>query len=553
MMHTLLYTLQDYDYGHLKIIAENWGLDLPPESSLSAAKWLSEAMMNEEDILEITESLPDIARQALDAIVRQGSQVPYVDLATRYGLIREMGAGRRDRIKPWRNPISALEILWYRGLIARAFADTTSGPRELVFIPSDLTQFLPAPSPAVDDVLGEEVKTPKHIERGSTVAVVDAATLLASLRREPLKSKSLEPYRRNALCPHLHHPQSLDLLMSLLKALELLTPHPIQPQLETTRDFLETPKEKASTSLLLAWRDSRMWNDLMQMGGLSFAGDKWPNDPLASRHAVLNLLRMIPSGKWWGMDTFIHAVQQHYPSYLRPAGDFDSWYLQDTQMGIFLRGLEHWERIDGALIRYVITGPMHLLGATDLGATEPDQLPSSFRLTSRARALFDPDSRTEQDENVDPISIFLDGTILAPISTPQSHRYQIARFCDWLDLSKSGHRYRISPSALQKSVEQGLSLNHVKSILERASENPLPPSLSEALSRWETKGREAYIEKTIVLRVKEPGLLEQLQSNYATARFLHDKLGPTTIVVQEKDLEKLYSAAAQLGILIDPP
>jgi hypothetical protein len=552
-MHTLLYTLQDYDYGHLRIIAENWGLDLPPESSLSAAKWLSEAMMNLEDILEITESLPEIARQALDDIVRQGGQVPYADLATRYGLIREMGPGRRDRTKPWRNPISALEILWYRGLIARTFADTTSGPREFVFIPSDLSQLLPAPSPDVDDVLGEETKTPKHIELGSTVAVVDATTLLASLRREPMKSKNLEPNRLSALYPYLHQPRSLDLLMSLLKALKLLSSHPIQPQLEITRDFLETSKENASASLLLAWRDSRMWNDLMQMGGLSFSGDKWPNDPLASRHAVLNLLRLIPRGKWWGMDSFIHAVQQHYPSYLRPGGDFDSWYLQDTQMGIFLRGLDHWERIDGALIRYVITGPMHLLGAIDLGAVEPDQPPTTFRLTPHARVLFDQDFQPEQEESVTLISIFLDGTILAPISALQSHRYQIARFCDWLDLSPSGHRYRITPSALQKAIEQGLSLSHVKSILERASENPLPPSLSEALSRWETKGKEAYIEKTIVLRVKEPGLLEQLQSNYATARFLHEKLGPTTIVVKEADLEKLYSAATQLGIMIDPP
>jgi hypothetical protein len=332
----------------------------------------------------------------------------------------------------------------------------------------------------------------------------------------------------------------------------LLTSYPIQPHLEATRDFLEIPREKASALLLLAWRDSRMWNDLLEMGGLRFKGDKWPNDPLACRHAVLNLLRMIPSGKWWGIDAFILAIQQQYPSFLRPGGDFDSWYLQDSETGDFLRGLEHWERVDGALIRYIITGPMHLLGATDLGAKDPDQSQTSFRLTPRAGALFNPDFQYEQDSTVELISVFIDGTILAPISSPQSHRYQIARFCDWLDLSQSGYRYRISPSALQRAVEQGLSLNQVKSILERASENLLPPSLSEALRRWETKGQEASVEKTIVLRVKETGVLEQLQSNFATARFLGEKLGPMTIVVQEKDLEKLYSAAAKLGILIDP-
>ena len=551
-MHTLLYTLQDHDHGHLKIVAENWGLDLPPDSSLNAARWLAAAMLNPENILEITESLPEIARKALDDLQRQGGRAPYADIAYRYGLIREMGAGRRDRTKPWRNPISPLEILWYRGLVARTFADTAGGPREFIFIPSDLSHHLPAPISTSDDIPGEEAATPNHIQMASTVAVEDATTLLASLRREPLRLKELEPNRRNTLIPFLHHPQSLDLVLCLLEDLKLLTTHPIQPQLEAARDFLETPREKASALLLLAWRDSIKWNDLMQVGKIDFKGDKWPNDPLTSRYAVLNFLRMIPGDQWWEIDSFVQAIHEHYPSYLRPAGDFDSWYIQDAETGMFLRGFDHWERIDGALIRHIITGPMHLLGAVDLGVTESGHPPHSFRLTPNARSLFEPDFQYGSRESTSSISIFLDGTILAPISSRPSHRYQIARFCDWLELTQSGYRYRLSPSALQRATEQGLSPNQVKSVLERAGESPLPPSLLEALTRWEEKGQEAFIEKTIVLRVKEAQVLEKLQSNASTSRYLHEKLGPTTVVVQERDLEKLCSAAAKLGILIDP-
>jgi hypothetical protein len=551
-MHTLLYTLQDHDHGHLRIIAENWGFDLPLESSYSAAKWLATAMLNPEDILEIIESLPEIARKALDDLLRQGGRAPYTDMAYRYGVIREMGAGRRDRTKPWRNPISPLEILWYRALVARTLADTTSGPREFIFIPSDLSQHLPAPISTSDDIPGEEAVTPNHIQLASPAAVEDATTLLASLRREPLRSKDLEPNRRMDLIPFLHQPQSLDLILCLLEGLELLTTHPLQPRLEATRDFLETTREKTSARLLLAWRDSVKWNDLMQVDGIDFKGDKWPNDPLTSRYAVLNFLRMIPGDKWWEIDSFVQAIHQHYPSYLRPAGDFDSWYFQDAETGMFLRGSEHWERIDGALIRHIITGPMVLLGAVDLGLIGSGHPPHSFRLTPNARALFDPDFQYEHFESTSSISVFLDGTILASISSRPSHRYQIARFCDWLELSQSGYRYRLSPSALQRAAEQGLSPLQVKSILERAGESPLPPSILDALSRWEAKGLEAYIEKTIVLRVKEAQVLEKLQSNAATSRYLHERLGPTTVVVQERDLEKLYSAAARLGILIDP-
>jgi hypothetical protein len=474
-------------------------------------------------------------------------------MVRRYGLIREMGAGRRDRIKPWRTPISALEILWYRGLVARAFANTASGPSEFIFIPSDLLPFLPPPDSSIDPGLGVKAKNPKRIELGSSAAIEDATTILASLRREPSKLKILEPTQQEALTPFLHQPQSLDLILELLGDLGLLESSPVQPQLETTRDFLEIPRENAYARLLLSWRDSNTWNDLMHVGGLHFAGAKWPNDPLISRYNVLNLLRLLPSGQWWGLESFIQAIHKQHPSYLRPAGDFDSWYLQDSETGDFLHGYEHWEKIDGALLRYIITHPMHFLGASDLGAAGPDHPPSAFRLTSNSRILFDPDFVSQQGENGKSISIFLDGTILAPLGCLQSHRYQIARFCDWLELNPSGFRYRISPLALQKATEQGLSLAQVKSILERASEGILPPSLLEAFTRWESKGRESFVEKIVVLRVKEPRLMDKLQSNYATARFLQEKLGPTAVVVQEKDLEKLYAAAVQIGILIDPP
>ena len=209
-MHTLLFTLQDHDLGHLKIIAEYWGFEFPSEPSLVAAEWLSAAMLDETNILEITDSLPKTARKALDDLLQQGGQAPFADMVRRYGLIRDMGEGRRDRTKPWRNPISALEILWYRGLIGRAFTETATGAQEFIFIPSDLLQHLPGPISTVDRP-GEEAETPKHIELGSSATVEDVTTLMASLRREPIKTKSLELKRLNALIPFLHQPQSLSL------------------------------------------------------------------------------------------------------------------------------------------------------------------------------------------------------------------------------------------------------------------------------------------------------------------------------------------------------
>ena len=123
-MHDLSFSLQDHDIGHLKILAELWGLDLPAETTIAAVERLTSAMLDAENLSEIIESLPGNARFPLEDLLHQNGSAAYADMARRYGTIREMGAGRRDRQKPWRDPVSPLEILWYRGLIARSFKES---------------------------------------------------------------------------------------------------------------------------------------------------------------------------------------------------------------------------------------------------------------------------------------------------------------------------------------------------------------------------------------------------------------------------------------------
>jgi hypothetical protein len=110
-MHDLLFTLQDHDIGHLRIIAEFWGLDLPAETTIVAAEWLAAVMLETEILFEIIDSLPPQARQPWNDLLDQDGRSAYADMVRRYGAIREMGVGRRDRQKPWRDPVSGLEIL----------------------------------------------------------------------------------------------------------------------------------------------------------------------------------------------------------------------------------------------------------------------------------------------------------------------------------------------------------------------------------------------------------------------------------------------------------
>ncbi len=64
--------------------------------------------------------------------------MPLGTFTRRFGDVREVGPGKRDREQPHLHPNSATEILWYRALLAKAFFDTDKGPQEFAYIPDDL-------------------------------------------------------------------------------------------------------------------------------------------------------------------------------------------------------------------------------------------------------------------------------------------------------------------------------------------------------------------------------------------------------------------------------
>ncbi|HHH82443.1 MAG TPA: hypothetical protein ENL35_05610, partial [Chloroflexi bacterium] len=119
-------------------MAELWGIDLPSGPANQAASALAGMLSQSPWLEECISSLPAQAREALDHLLQQGGRTPMADFERRYGPLRAMGPGKRDRQKPWRNPASATEALWYRALIDRAFFDTPKGPQEFAYIPEDL-------------------------------------------------------------------------------------------------------------------------------------------------------------------------------------------------------------------------------------------------------------------------------------------------------------------------------------------------------------------------------------------------------------------------------
>ena len=129
-------------------------------------------------------------------------------------------------------------------------------------------------------------------------------------------------------------------------------------------------------------------------------------------------------------------------------------------------------------------------------------------------------------------------------------RYQVARFCDWESETPKEYTYRITPASLERGRRQSLRPGQLVSLLRRYGTPPPPPSLVQALDRWDENGTQAVLEPVTVLRVSSAEILVALRK-MPVARFLGDPLGPTSIIVKAGAVEKILAALTEMGYLAD--
>ena len=547
-MPELIQSLLKQDIGHLRILAEFWGVELESISADEAREELSASLLDADLVVELIDSLSPQADSAIRALVDKGGRIPWPVFTRKYGEIREMGAARRDRERPHLKPASTAESLFYRGLLARAFFDDEKGPQEFAYIPDDLLELLytifdeeaQEPVEAIEGTPGDLMPASEALgrpaspgEKGKEIPandfiLDDATTFLAALRM----GRTLE-----STSSLVSSQEQVPALQSLLNSAKLIKKD--VPQAEAVKTFLECPRSEALKTLQDAWIESDKFNELFLMPELICEGE-WRNNPQETREFLLNLLEAVPEEKWWSLNAFVRDIKQKYADFQRPAGDYDSWFIKRKSDGQYLRGFSSWDEVDGALVKYFITDILHWLGQVDLSVADGSSERTAFRITSIDRGK----------EERGKISVSSNGRISIPRTAPRVVRYQISRFCEWDEPKEDIYRYRISPNSLAKAKEQGLKVEHLLVLLTRHMEAGIPPSLVKALKRWEANGTEARLQTQVILKVSKPEVLEEMRKSKA-AKFLGEVLSPTTVIVKSGAIRKVMEALTELGLLTE--
>ncbi len=537
-MPSLHYHLHQPDLGLLRIFAGHWGIEAPLPDRASAIAALEDHMLDAAQVEAVWARLPDDARAALQALLSRQGRMPWADFVRRFGEFREMGPARRERERPHEHPTSPVEMLWYTGLVGRAFLPTDRGPVEFAYIPDELLPLLPASEePDTEEAPPGRPATPEESAHPLPLTdhILDHLTTFLAARRARRPCDQAPDRSAWRYTP--------DHLAALARAAGMLSPDG-EVVTDAARAFLTAPRGRALLLLFSAWRDGT-FNDLKLMPGVVTEGH-WENDPRQARAAILDWLKRVPQKTWWSLEGLIAAVQQCCPDFQRPApGDYASWYLRDAHSDASLRGWEHWREVDGALIRFIITGPLAWLGVVRLAAPEKGAAPTAFRLTSWGEALLQGRPPAGLHAENRPLQLRSDGLILASWQTPRVVRYHVARFADWEGTTAHGYRFRLSAEALERAASQGIHASQVLRLLESRAE-AMPPSIKQALLRWMADGAQATLQPLTVLEVSDPAILTALQES-AARRYIVRVLSPTAAAIPPAAAAKVRAALAELG------
>jgi hypothetical protein len=539
-MPDVFHTLINLDLEMLKIIAGKWGFYPEAIDQAEIARELTARFLDPLEFRRTLEVLPVESRDCLIVLSGMGGRLLWSEFLRRYGSIREMGIARRSRETPFETPASVAEVLWYHGLIGKAFLKGEDELLEYAYMPDEIIKLLPegqTPIPGLMVSAAEQSMLP--VIHPANDRILDHLTsYLATVR----SGRNLEELKNEFKQPSLRECEQLLICCGLIDTASKLFP-------DKVKTFLAEPRNNALCLLFTNWYQSRIFNELRLMPGIITEGI-WKNDPLKTRQALIEKIMALDGSTWWRIDSFIANIKRTLPYYQRPAGDFESWMIRSEKSGASLRGFEHWDQVDGTLIRYLIQGPLHWLGFLDLGGARKGMSPEAFRLSPMAINLISnkaPESLVIESGS---ITVLRSGKITCPREVPRVVRYQLARFCEASGVNDKGYLYQITAASLKNATDQGLQAEQLSSLLARHAGGSLPASLVTALQHWTTNGSQASLKPVVLLRVTSPEIMIEIR-NSPIGRFLGEPLNPTTVILPSSAVEKIIPRLMELGYICE--
>jgi hypothetical protein len=547
----------------LRAIAQRWGIELTSNRQREVVDQLAEALVQPEFVADAWEGLKPQEREALEALISEGGRKKLHLFTRQHGQIQAFGPASLERERPWENPTSAAEGLWYSGLIYRAFDEVEGQTSEFIFIPQDLLPLLPKVEKRPPAFVVETAPTPSVIREGSLALVQDTCVFLSYLQNEevkPLRDGSLarrdiERITERFLVREEGETERLAFLHHLCQRLGLVhgSEGLLKPNPPEAKRWLKASRAEQLRALQEAWRDDPDWNELWRVKSLRCEPTGWRNDPLLARKKILEHLAQCPPDRWLSLASFTSVIKENAPDFQRPDGDYTSWYIRAVATDQYLTGFEHWDQVEGALIAHIVTMPLHWLGATSLGYEAEGNL-HSFLITpwgaafpsTGLRAGLGLPGKTPARATWSPMVVQPDFTVLVPAEGSLYDRFQLERIATWQS-SGEPYVYRLTRHSLAQGLRQGITIEMTLAFLKRVSGGKVPRNVISALQNWEKKRGQIRLRKAFLLQIEDERIMKELSTSPRTKAYLREMISPQAAIIAQEDWPKLLEELRKLG------
>ena len=282
-MPTTVQMLRGYPELVLEVMAELRGAflesaEIPEQKIELLAAQISEPTSVQMTFEEIAEASPP-AEGAIELLLREGGEMGAAQFSREYGGIRLMGPAKLEREMPWMFPESVAELLYYYGLIGRGFKGAGDNAQSTIYIPSDVSPWLPHPqNPALETGLGVRPIAPPPPARllpADDSFLEDTGSLLGFLHTDTLRLSAAGPDADDIdrFVQRLQIPFDDNADLNVRLALLLHTANRlgwlrraedgvVQLTSNRVRAFLDKTRAEQRRMLWDAWRESPDWNDL---------------------------------------------------------------------------------------------------------------------------------------------------------------------------------------------------------------------------------------------------------------------------------------------------
>jgi hypothetical protein len=325
----------------------------------------------------------------------------------------------------------------------------------------------------------------------------------------------------------------------------------LRPDRDPALAWLQAHPPQQIRLLQDTWRADPTWNDLWHVPSLVPQPTGWENSSLLARSKILGFLAQIDAstGDWVSLSSFVAAIKRVEPDFQRPGGDYSTWYIYDRQ-GQLLMGFENWDKIEGALIDYLLTDILPALGVVEVGAAAANGDLTSFRLTSQGQEFLrnhHPSPQLDKKSGLLRVS----SDFYARVSEQGSlyDRFQLARFAELEQREKDRAVYRITQASINRALKNGVAAEQITAFLARATDNQTPLKVVETILAWGSRQNTVRLEQATLLHLKHESMLAELRQHPALGPLLGEVLNPTTVLIPPDKVAEVRRLLKELGYL----